>query len=137
MVPDNAAGVELEIPPGSAYVGVARLALAALARKAGFDEEAVDDLRIAVSEACTNAVLSHEHAGTDQPIGIDWREEDARVIVEVHDRGAAFDPTSLDVSDTQGMRLSMSIALLESLVDECDFSPRDEGGMSTRLVISR
>jgi serine/threonine-protein kinase RsbW len=137
VVPASAAGVELEIPSGSAYVGVARLALASLARKAGLNEEAIDDLRIAVSEACTNAVLSNEQAGTDQPIGIDWREEDDHVIVEIHDRGAAFDPTSLDLSDTQGMRLSMSIALLKSLVDECEFSPRDDGGMSTRLVLSR
>lgn len=136
-MPASTSGIELEIPSGSAYVGVARLALAALARKAGFDEEAIDDLRIAVSEACTNAVLANEQAGTDLPIAIAWREEDERVIVEIHDRGAAFDPTSLDLSDTQGMRLSMSIALLESLVDECAFSPRDDGGMSTRLAVFR
>ena len=126
--------VELSIPPRSAYVGVVRLAVSSLARKAGFDEETVDDLKIAVSEACTNAIEGTEG---DEPITIGWIEEDDRVTVEIGDRrpvGNAEDPT-----DTQGFstRLTMSLALLESLVEGFEISPRDGGGYCTRLVFSR
>ena len=58
--------VQLEIPPRSPYVGVVRLALSSLARAAGLDEEKVDDIKIAVSEACANAVLNNEEANSDE-----------------------------------------------------------------------
>lgn len=129
--------VELEIPSKSAYVGVARLAIAAVARSAGLDEELVDDVKIAVSEACTNALLNNSDAGTDAPVSISWTEHPDRVVIEVADRGAVYDFTGLDPSDSQQMRLSMSAALLGSIVDETDFTPREGGGMCARLAIRR
>jgi serine/threonine-protein kinase RsbW len=128
--------VELEIPARSAYVGVVRLALAALARNAGMDEEAVDDLRIAVSEACTNAVLSTEQAAPDEPVTVTWREEPDRVAIEVADRGSVYDPEGAG-ENTQGIRMSLSISLLRSLVDECEIEPRPDGGMRTTLLVHR
>lgn len=128
--------VALEIPPRSAYVAVVRLALSALARGAGFDDEVVEDLKIAVSEACTNAVLSHEETGTDAPVTVTWTRDDHAVAIEVSDRGPVYDVDAED-PDTQGFstRLAMSAALLRSLVDECTVGPRGDGGMSTRLVV--
>ncbi|HEX2050231.1 MAG TPA: ATP-binding protein [Actinomycetota bacterium] len=131
-----AAVVELEIPPRSQYVGVVRLALSALARGAGLDDEVVEDLKIAVSEACTNAVLSHEEAATDAAVCVTWTRGAGEVAVEVGDRGPVYD-VDADDPDTQGFstRLAMSIALLRSLVDECTIAARPDGGMCTRLVV--
>lgn len=133
------ATVDLQIPPRSAYVGVIRLALAALARAAGFGEEQVDDLKIAVSEACANAVLSNEESGSDAPVTVRWIDEDDRVVIEVSDHGPTLDPEAVEAEDSQGFssRAIMSIALLKSLVDSCDFIPRAGGGMTTRLQITR
>ena len=125
--------MHLEVPARSVYVGVVRLALATLARQAGLDEDRVDDLRIAVSEACANAVFSGEENGTS--IAVTWREEDDKVVVEVVDAGAAGSPAAgADGADTD--RLDMSVALMRSLVDECTFERRPEGGITTRLVLS-
>lgn len=131
--------VELEIPSRSAYVAVVRLTLGSLARSAGLDEEVVDDLKIAVSEACANAVLSHEEAGADAPVAVTWTEEDDRLVIEVADRGTPYDPAAAPTPDSGGFssRLVMSIALLESLVDEFEFGPREGGGMATRLTFTR
>ena len=131
--------VSLEIPPKSPYVGVVRLALSSLARNAGLDEEKIDDLKIAVSEACANAVLNNEEAGSEEPVHIAWSEQDGSVSIEVGDRGAPVEPDALSQVDTQGFstRAVMSIALLKSLVDECDFEPREGGGTTTRLIIQR
>jgi serine/threonine-protein kinase RsbW len=130
--------VHIEIPPRSAYVGVVRLAIASLARAADFAEDAVEDLKIAVSEACANAVLSMEEAHSSDPVSVSWNEEGKRIVIEVSDTGVVPESPSEDV-DSQGFstRLFMSHALLTSLVDEYQFVPRDSGGMVSRLIIAR
>jgi serine/threonine-protein kinase RsbW len=133
------ASVKLEVPPRSAYVGVIRLALASLARTAGIDEESIEHLKIAVSEACANAVLAHDETNLEQSFEIGWFEESRRVVVEVCDRASNYSMAATDEPDSQGIasRLSMSAALMASLVDECTFTPRDGGGTCARLVLSR
>ncbi len=131
--------VQLQIPPRSPYVGVVRLALSSLARAAGLDEEKIDDIKIAVSEACANAVLSNEEAHSDDPVVISWDETDDAVRIEVAGRGATPSSDDLDDVDTQGFstRAVMSIALLKSLVDEYHFEAHEGGGTTTRLLINR
>ena len=132
------ATVLLEIPPRSVYVGVVRLAVASLARSAGLDEETVYDLKIAVSEACANAVLGLEASESEDPISITLSDEGTSLELEVADRGPTWS-TEPDIEDSQGFdtRSTMSLALLQSLVDECRISPREGGGTVTRLTIAR
>lgn len=113
--------------------------MSSLARSAGLDEEKVDDIKIAVSEACANAVLNNEEAGSEAPVSITWDEDDRSVRIEVADRGPTVDTSETDAVDTQGFstRAVMSYALLKSLVDGCEFEPREGGGMTTRLLINR
>jgi serine/threonine-protein kinase RsbW len=118
---------------------VVRLAVSALARTSGFNEEQVDDLKIAVSEACANSVIAHEEAGSQEAVSVSYAEEGGRVVIEIGDRGRDDRVTpSPEEADSLGIssRLTMSIALLESLVDRCEFLPREGGGTLTRLVIS-
>ena len=56
--------VELSIPSISEYVGVARLAVAGVASRLKFTHEEIEDIKIAVSEACTNAVQYAYGEGT-------------------------------------------------------------------------
>jgi serine/threonine-protein kinase RsbW len=130
--------VELEIPARSPYVGVVRLALAALARAAGLDEERVDDLKIAVSEACSRAVLATEAGGSAGGVSISWSDDGARVVIEVSDRATTAD----DAPDTENSlsfssRAVMSEALLRSLMDGYESTPRPDGGTTTRLLLDR
>jgi anti-sigma regulatory factor (Ser/Thr protein kinase) len=132
--------VELEFPSGSAYVAIARLAVAALARGAGLEEEAVEELKIALSEAATNAVLIHEESSVAEPVTVRWIEQPDRVIVEVADRGPApGEQEEVDEFDSQGFssRMVMSRVLLEALIDGCEFVPRTDGGTVTRLMVNR
>ena len=126
--------MELEIPARSVYVGVARLALASVARFAGLDEEKVEDLRIAVSEACANSVLGEDADGEGPSVTIAWHQQADRVVVEISDQSSHGVPDPEDSIVGVG-RLDMSVALLRSLVDECAFEPRPEGGLTTRLTI--
>lgn len=98
-------------------------------------EEAVDDLKIAVSEACTNAVESNSEAGSEDPIVVSWTADDDRVLISIGDRRRSVEALGESV-DTQGFstRLTMSLALLESLADAFKLTPRAGGGLCTSLV---
>jgi anti-sigma regulatory factor (Ser/Thr protein kinase) len=129
--------VRLEIPPQSVYVAIARLAITSLGRAAGLDEEKLDDLKIAISESCANAVLSVQEAGVDSPIEISFTSaDDALEIVVAH---SGPPPVDVDEADSHGFSTQrvMSMALLRSLVDELDLSPREGGGMQARLLLRR
>lgn len=128
----------MSIPAGTAYVGIIRLAVASLARSAGFDEERVDDIRIAVSEACTNAVLAHEEAGTQDPITVAWEEAADRIVVQVQDRVGTPAGEGVSPRDSQGFssRMVMSVALLEEMADELALEAT-AGGTTARLTFTR
>ena len=127
--------MELEMPARWVYVGVARFAVASVARHAGLDEEKVEDLRIAVSEACANAVLGEDRDdGVARAVRIRWHQRADRVILEISDDGSHAIPDPEDSIVGTG-RLDMSVGLLRSLVDECAFERRPEGGLTTRLTL--
>ena len=98
----------------------------------------MDDLKIAVSEACANAVLAHEEAGSQDPVTISWVHEGERVVVEVGDRGRPqHEPQSAFDSQGFSSRAVLSGALLQSLADEVEYLPRDGGGTLTRISFTR
>jgi len=127
--------IEIAIPPRSVYVGVVRLTVASLARNAGLDEDRVDDLRIAVTEACTSAVLAHEEAGIAEPVVVKWSEEASRFVIEVEGR---VEPPVQELEDSHGFstREVLSHALLESLVDDTELSTTGEGTLA-RLILQK
>jgi anti-sigma regulatory factor (Ser/Thr protein kinase) len=129
--------VELELPGRSAYVGVARLVLGALGRAAGLDEDRVDDLKIAASEACANAVYRHDEVGVEAPVTVRWVEHGDRIEVQIADRGGSLDPAELQGEGEPYSRFKMSLALLRGLVDDCEIRPQEAGGMCTVLVLWR
>jgi len=131
--------VHLEIPPQSAYVAIARLAVTSLGRTAGLDEEKLDDLKIAISESCANAVLCVQESDVQSPIQISFTARDDALEVVVSHSGAVVGDVDAADADSQGFSTQrvMSMALLRSLVDELELTPRGDGGMQARLVLRR
>jgi anti-sigma regulatory factor (Ser/Thr protein kinase) len=126
--------VQLQFPSKSVYVGVARLAVAGIARAAGFDEDTVFDLKTAVSEAVSTAVLLGEEAGSETPIDLAWEDRVDSVVIEVHHAGTLSEPaTGAEPGDQQ----AMALALLRSLVDESEFVSEDDGTTTIRLTLRR
>ena len=84
--------VELHLPPDVAYVGLARHVVTVAARQAGMDDERVEDLKIAVSEATTNAILSHGREQRSAPVVLGFRPSQGAFEVEVSDAGGGSRP---------------------------------------------
>ena len=132
--------VEIAIPRRPAYVRLVRLALASLARSSGLSEEAVEDLKIAVGEACANAVLTPSEAAGEGSVKIRWSDEQARIVIEfgeVVPGGRRAEATNGVDSSGFSTRLVMSAALLETLVDDCELVHYQDGRMYARLVVDR
>ena len=133
--------VELEIPARAEFVALARLVVSsvALARRELADDR-VDDLKLAVSEACTNAIESHTAIDTEERVTVRCEETDDRLEVFVEDRGSGFDPTSLPehppVTDPDRLNFErgLGIPLIRSLVDEVVFETSPDG-TAVRLTL--
>lgn len=82
--------VEMTIPAKAEYVGVIRLSLSGIANRMGFNIEDIEDLKVAISEAITNAV-NHAY-DQDEPgeIQIGFGIYEDRLEVMVADRGNSF-----------------------------------------------
>lgn len=80
--------ITLEVPAKAEYLSLVRsvvAAAAALDPRLGRDR--IDDLRLAVSEAATNAIEAHANMGSDERITIRCDLAEDRIEVEVRDHG--------------------------------------------------
>jgi anti-sigma regulatory factor (Ser/Thr protein kinase) len=68
------ASVTLRLPPSPAHVRTARLIAAAMARRSGVDDAVLDEVRLAVGEACARAVRLQERQGIGAPVTVEFVE---------------------------------------------------------------
>jgi serine/threonine-protein kinase RsbW len=125
--------VRLTIPARAEYVLLGRLALSGITRLRPLEDETVNDLKLAVTEACTNSVR-HAYGDTSGSVDIVYELHDDRLVVEVSDDGSGFDPARLEDSGElpEG---GLGIAIIRALVDEFEVSERSDGrGSSLRFV---
>ena len=79
------ATVEVTFTPLPAHVRTARLVATAVARRSGVDESLLDEVRLAVGEACSRAVEAHQRHCPAEPVRIEMTEQDERFVVTVSD----------------------------------------------------
>ena len=104
------ATVEVTFTPLPAHVRTARLVATAVARRSGVDEALLDEVRLAVGEACSRAVEAHQRHCPAEPVRIEMTDQDERFVVTVSDhaptapaRPSAFGPAApAAASDSAG-----------------------------------
>ena len=79
------ATVEVSFTPLPAHVRTARLVATAVARRSGVDESLLDEVRLAVGEACSRAVEAHQRHCPGEPVRIEMTAQDQRFVVTVSD----------------------------------------------------
>jgi len=79
------ATVEVTFTPLPAHVRTARLVATAVARRSGVDESLLDEVRLAVGEACSRAVEAHQRHCPAEPVRIEMTDQDERFVVTVSD----------------------------------------------------
>lgn len=133
--------IELEIPARAEYVALARLVVSSVASaRRDLPDDRIDDLKVAVSEACTNAIEAHGMTETDDRVVLRCSEREDRLEIQIEDRGPGFDPSALPehppVTDPDRLNFErgLGVPLIRTLVDEVEFESSSEG-TSVRMVM--
>ncbi|MEQ8145447.1 ATP-binding protein [Streptomyces sp. OP7] len=128
------ATVELRFSALPEHVRTARLVAAAVARRAGVDEAVLDEVRLAVGEACTRAVGLHQHGGISAPVKVLLTEEEKQFSIEVGDEaphapaGARAAGAAPGDADAETEEDEMGLAVISGLVDDVEVSAGESGG---------
>jgi serine/threonine-protein kinase RsbW len=126
--------VRLRIPAKAEYIVLGRLALTSFARLRPLSDEQLSDLKLALTEACTNAVR-HAYDGGHGVVEIEYELLPDRLVVQVSDTGEGFVPPPAKESDDDLLEEGgLGIAIIRSLSDELEIGERGGGGSRLRFV---
>lgn len=124
--------VELRIPARPEWVALARLAAATVANRIHFSLEEIEDVKIAVAEACA-AVIQHETHGEFIDLTCEAFEEALRVRVRDSGRqgsGAAAGAVNFEEARAAGL----GIFVIRSLMDEVTYDVDAQSGTDLTMV---
>lgn len=125
--------VELRIPSRAEWVGVARLAVAGIASRLQFSIEDIEDLKLAVAEACTNCI---QHASGSDTVQISCAIHPDRIVVMVQDSGKGFSGRGLAPKELGEPKVGgLGVFLIRSLMDDVDYELNPESG--TKLSMTK
>ena len=117
------ARVELEIPALPVHVRTARLVGVAAARRARMSDDLIDELRLALGEACSRAVALQAVHAPDRPVVVSVSDDESRLTVEVTDLGpppGAFDGPVHELLHESPGDPNVALAFLAGLVEDVE-----------------
>ena len=145
------ATVEVTFTPLPAHVRTARLVATAVARRSGVDEALLDEVRLAVGEACSRAVEAHQRHCPAEPVKIEMTDQGERFVVVVSDHaptstvrpagtnghGVSQDAPASAASvvqgaDEAGIPAGFGLAVISGLADDVRVSSTSSG-VSVRM----
>ncbi|RFU41568.1 ATP-binding protein [Actinomadura logoneensis] len=130
------ATVELSFSALPVHVRTARLIVTAVARRSGVDEAIMDEVRLAVGEACSRAVEAHRSHCPDEPVRLELSDGDHRFQVIVSDSVPADEaeggpPPTPRPDDSLELALAgdadLGLAVIAGLADDVEISTTPKG----------
>jgi serine/threonine-protein kinase RsbW len=129
---DGSRTVRLTIPAKAEYITLSRLALSGLSRVRSLPEDTLADLKLALTEACSNSVR-HAYNGGEGHVDISFELHDDRLVVEVADDGTGFEPGAAGRPAGDDLAEGgLGIAIIRSIADEVEIGG-GPGGRGSRL----
>lgn len=123
---------EIKVASSPNYLPHLRKIIACIAASAGMDTQEIQDAKLALNEACANAIRHGSPKGDDNFIHIRLSRHDRSVITEVTDEGSGFDPADVAVRDPARPG-GLGIPLMKALSDRVEFEQNGKG-MTVRLT---
>lgn len=118
--------VSLTFPAKADYLLLARLTLSGLARHLPVDDEMLADLKLAVTEACGNAVR-HAYENERGAVGVLFAVKDGRMEMIVEDQGTGIAEPSPSEPPTAPLEGGMGMSIIRAIVDELDIHAGADG----------
>jgi serine/threonine-protein kinase RsbW len=132
-VTTEARTVRLTIPAKAEYITLGRLALAGISHLREIADETLYDLKLALTEACTNSVRHAYEAGSEGSVQIVYSLGEEDISIEVIDEGEGFVLDEAAESDRMS-ESGLGIAIIRSLADELEIEPGEGRGSRLRFV---
>lgn len=124
--------IRMELPANPEYVSVARLTVSAISNMIGFNIEEIEDIKVALSEACTNAI-KHSQKNIFQlnfEIGTD------RLEIEVTDEGVGYVIKDLAEPNLQDLKENgLGLFIIKAFMDDVEIE--SDVGKGTRICMTK
>ncbi len=123
--------IRLRVPARAENVFVVRQALTGLGQALGVDRAVLDDIKIAVTEACTNVVV-HAYRDGEGLLEVDAWPDGPRLLVVVRDHGPGVAPRA----DRASAGLGLGLPLMATLSEEMRIMTGDDGANEVHLTFA-
>jgi serine/threonine-protein kinase RsbW len=125
-------GFPIVVPASLSAIQVVRDVVVQIAREMGFSETAVADIELCVGEAAVNAVRYGSPKGIHDRLTVRFFGDEGRLVVEIKDTGAGFDPDGVPHPSAELLRENgLGVFLMRNLMDRVSFT--QEGGTTVRM----
>jgi serine/threonine-protein kinase RsbW len=125
--------VELRVPSRAEWVALVRLATAAVANRLKFSIEDIEDVKLAVAEACT-AVIQHENHGEFIEVSCEVRPDALAVRVRDAGRHVPHSAGGNGMDFDEARVAGLGVFLIRTLMDELTYDVHPELGTDLRMV---
>ncbi|KXG78455.1 ATP-binding protein [Thermotalea metallivorans] len=112
--------LSISVPSKPEYVSVVRLTASAVASRMGFNVEELEDIKVAVAEACTNAI-THGVCENKTNFDVKFFIDKDKITIHVVDYGNGFRCNKLEEPDLSNPKEGgLGIFIIRSLMDEVE-----------------
>ncbi|EQK40597.1 MAG: ATP-binding protein [Paraclostridium bifermentans] len=121
----------MEVTSNPEYVSIIRLTVSGIANKIGFSLDDIEDIKVAVSEACTNAI---KHSLDDKFL-VQFSVLENGLTIEVEDKGTGYDVESLQEPDlTNPKESGLGLFIIKTLMDEVSTISNSDVGTRVKMT---
>ena len=126
--------ISLTLPNSAEFVSVARLTLSGIANRMGFNFDEIEDLKVAMSEACTNALKHGGNLSTSEYI-VNYIMYENKLEIDVCDEGRGFDINMVNIPDLKNPKDNgLGLYIIKTLMDEVEVISKENNGTIVRMI---
>lgn len=123
--------IKMEITANPEYVSIIRLTTSGIANKVGFCVDDIEDLKVAISEACTNAI---KHSSDDR-FTIIYSMIENGLTIEIIDNGKGYDKETVSKPDINNLKENgMGLFIIKALMDEVTVESQEGNGTTIKMT---
>ncbi|MDD7182114.1 histidine kinase [Peptostreptococcus anaerobius] len=123
--------ISMKLTSNPNFVSVIRLTVSGIASKIGFSFDEIEDLKVSISEACTNAI---KHSKEDL-FEINFYIYEDKLSIEVIDDGVGYDEDSVEDPDPLNPKTSgLGLFIIKTLMDEVEVKTCEDCGTVIKMT---
>lgn len=123
--------ISINLSSNPNFVSVIRLTTSGIASKMGFTLDDIEDLKVSISEACTNAIKHSKESEFDLTFYV-YKD---RLTIEVKDNGIGYDEEAVEDPDPNNPKTSgLGLFIIKTLMDDVEIKTCDKCGTIIKMT---